>query len=134
MVKDMNRREEGEGQREAGLLETIDTLVYHINEERTWFNILVATSILAAPITLFFTLFLLLHRRLLIFIFRLDPSVGIIAIMYFAVILIVASLWLVVGIKEFKFLSKWNSRFRQYFSLKEQLDKELRREFGEAEQ
>jgi hypothetical protein len=56
---------------------------------------------------------------------------GITAIAYFAVILVVASLWLVVGLREHAFLSKWNSRFKKYFSLREQLDKELRKEFEE---
>jgi hypothetical protein len=36
-----------------------------------------------------------------------------------------------VGLREHAFLSKWNSRFKKYFSLREQLDKELRKEFEE---
>ncbi|MBS7622568.1 hypothetical protein KEJ39_02680 [Candidatus Bathyarchaeota archaeon] len=128
----MSRDRGGCGQGEDGLLEMIDNLILHINEERTWFTVLVATSIIAAPISLLFTLYLLLHRRLVAFIFLRDPQLGVLAIMYFAVILAVSSLWLIVGLKEFKFISRWNSRFRRYFSLKERLDRELRGEFGEA--
>ncbi|MBS7626925.1 hypothetical protein KEJ51_07840 [Candidatus Bathyarchaeota archaeon] len=117
---------------EPRLLDMIDALIMHINDERTWFNILIATSILAAPVSILFTLFLLLHRRLLAFIFRFDPLLGTFAIVYFIIILVVSLLWLTVGIKEFRFLSEWNSRFRRYFSLKEQLDRELRAEFGEG--
>jgi hypothetical protein len=124
-------KEEKDERGEESLLEMIDALILHINEERTWFNILVATSIFAAPISLLFTVFLLLHPRLVAFIFRADPFLGMIAVTYFVVVLIVASLLLIVGAKEFTFLSKWNSRFRKYFSLKEQLDKELRKEFGD---
>ena len=131
MAKNMGRNEKDSARAEESLLEMIDSLISHINMERTWFNILVTTSILAAPISLFFTLLLLLHRRLVAFIFKTDPLLGITAIAYFAVILVVASLWLVVGLREHAFLSKWNSRFKKYFSLKEQLDKELRKEFEE---
>jgi hypothetical protein len=120
------------GRREISLLEMIDNLILHINEERTWFNILVATSILAAPISLLFTLYLLLHRRLVAFIIRFDPLLGLLAMIYFAVILIVASLWLIIGLKEFSFISKWNSRYRKYFSLKEQLDRELQKDFDDT--
>jgi len=128
----MTQNGQERGQEEGGLLEMIDALILHINAERTWFNILVATSILAAPVSLFFTLFLLLHRRLLAFIFRVDPVLGAISLIYFGIIIIVASLWLAIGIKEYTFLSKWNSRFKQYFSLKERLDRELRKEFDES--
>ncbi len=131
MAEKMTQNEQEGGQEEGGLLEMIDALILHINAERTWFNILVLTSILAAPISLFFTLSLLLHRRLVFIIFRVDPILGAISLIYFGIILIVASLWLAVGIREYTFLSKWNSRFKKYFSLKEQLDKELRKEFDE---
>jgi len=131
VVDVMARTGEDEGGGETRLLDMIDTLILHINEERTWFNILVATSILAAPVSILFTLFLLLHRRLLAFIFRFDPLLGTVAIVYFIVILVVSLLWLTVGLKEYRFLSEWNSRFRRYFSLKEHLDKELRAEFEE---
>jgi hypothetical protein len=39
--------------------------------------------------------------------------------------LFISSLWLTVGVREYKFLTRWNSRFRRYFSIKEKLDKEL---------
>ena len=123
----MGQDREDSSRSETGLLEMIDNLILHINQERTWFNVLIATSILAAPISLLFTLYLLLHRRLVAFIFLRDPVLGMTAIIYFAIILVVSSLWLIVGLKEFKFISKWNSRFRRYFSLKERLDKELRK-------
>lgn len=133
MDEKMSQDQRSHSQSEAGLLEMIDSLILHINEERTWFNVLIATSILAAPISLLFTLYLLLHRRLVALIFMRDPVLGITAIIYFAIILVVSSLWLIVGLKEFNFISKWNSRFRRYFSLKERLDKELRKEFGETD-
>jgi hypothetical protein len=114
---------------DVGLLELIDRLILHINSERTWFNILIATSIFAAPISIIFTFYLLLHRKLIAYIFIRDPRLGVLATAYYAIIIIVSLLWLIVGIKEYKFLSKWNRRFRKYFSLKEQLDRELRKEF-----
>ena len=117
---------------DVGLLELIDRLILHINSERTWFNILIAASIFTAPISILFTFYLLLHRKLIAFIFMRDPRLGVLAIAYYFIIIIVSFLWLIVGIKEYKFLSKWNKRFRKYFSLKEQLDRELRKEFEES--
>ena len=87
MTGNMSQEEKDE-RGEESLLEMIDALILHINEERTWFNILVATSIFAAPVSLLFTVFLLLHPRLVAFIFRADPFLGMVAVVYFVVILI----------------------------------------------
>ena len=133
MEEKMRQDEKAGGKREAGLLEMIDSLIIHMNEETTWFNVLIITSILVAPISLFFTLFLLFHRRLVMFIFMADALLGTVAIFYFGVILVASSLWLIIGMKEYAFLTKWNNRFRKYFSLKEKLDNELRKEFGDPE-
>lgn len=113
------------------LLELIDNLIYHINSERVWFNALCLSSIIAAPISIFFTVFLLLHPGIINRLLRLQYSMGLLLIFYLILNLFISSLWLVVGLREFRFLAKWNSRFKRYFSLKEQLDRELQREFEE---
>jgi len=124
----MAKKEESTGR--ESLLEMIDNLVYHVNMERIWLNVLCMTSIIIAPISLFFTIFMMLHPGILRLTFRFDFPLGLITMAYFIINLFVATLWLVVGLKEFRFLSKWSYRFKRYFSLKEQLDKELQREFG----
>jgi len=120
----MAKKEESAGR--ESLLEAIDNLIYHVNMERMWFNLLCITSIIIAPISLFF---MMLHPGILRLMFRFDFRLGFITMAYFIINLFVATLWLIVGLKEFRFLNKWSHRFKRYFSLKEQLDKELQREF-----
>jgi predicted RND superfamily exporter protein len=55
--------------------------------------------------------------------------VGLIFFLYLIIVLLISILWLIVGLKEFKFISKWNERFKKYFTLKEKLDRELQKEF-----
>lgn len=123
----MVKEEEAAGR--ESLLEVIDNLIYHVNMERMWFNLLCITSMIIAPMSLFFTIFMMLHPGILRLMFRLDFRLSLIAMAYFIINLFVATLWLIVGLKEFRFLSKWSYRFKRYFSLKEQLDKELQKEF-----
>jgi len=59
----MAKKEESAGR--GNLLEMIDNLVYHINMERIWFNVLCLASIIIAPISLFFTIFMILHPSIL---------------------------------------------------------------------
>jgi hypothetical protein len=126
----------GSDEEDVSLLRMIDDLIYRINSERVWFQIIVITSLAMAPISLFITLFFLLHPRLLLIVLGFErfagPSFGMLMLAYVIVNLVVASLWLAVGIREFRFFRKWDRRFRRYFSLKEKLDVELRKEFEEA--
>lgn len=47
-------------------------------------------------------------------------------IVIFAVISIVlSSIWLFIGIKEYSFFSKWNKKFARFMSLKDKVDKDL---------
>lgn len=49
-------------------------------------------------------------------------------IVIFAVISIVlSSIWLFIGIKEYSFFSKWNKKFTRFMSLKDKVDKDLER-------
>ena len=125
----MNEQKDESSSERIGLLEMIDNLIDHINTERIWFNVLCLSSIIVAPASLFFTLFILTHPRVLLFLFRIDAAIGMLAMAYLIANLVVSSLWLIIGLKEFRFLSKWNQRFKKYRSLKEHLDRELEKEF-----
>jgi hypothetical protein len=125
----MTKSTESKDNNRTDLLELIDNLILHINSERLWFNLIVFSSVFIAPVSLLFTVFLVLRGKFLSIIFRASPLIGFMVIGYFLLNFIMALLWLIVGIKEFRFLSKWNERFKKYFSLKKQIDRELQKEF-----
>jgi len=86
----MAKKEESAGR--ESLLEAIDNLIYHVNMERMWFNLLCITSIIIAPISLFFTIFMMLHPSILRLMFRFDFRLGFITMAYFIINLFVATL------------------------------------------
>jgi len=116
-----------EAERES-LLAILDSLIRHINSERFWFNLLIATSLIASPVSLLLTLILLAHPVVLRAFFRIEPVLAPLVLIYLLLILVLSSVWLLVGAKEYRFLSDWNRRFTRYFSLKQRLELELRRE------
>jgi len=79
----MTKKEESAGR--ESLLEMIDNLVYHVNMDRMWFNLLCVTSIIIAPISLFFTIFMMLHPGILRLMFRFDFLLGLITMVYFII-------------------------------------------------
>jgi hypothetical protein len=58
---------------------------------------------------------------------RLDQQTDVttLVIVVVAVSAALAAAWLVIGVKEFKFFSKWNARYSSYKKLQDDLDKDL---------
>jgi hypothetical protein len=60
------------------------------------------------------------------------PQVGAILIIFLTISVILASVWLAIGIKERRFFSAWNKRFSRFMSLKDKIDRELAEERGRS--
>jgi uncharacterized membrane protein len=115
--KDTRRRE--------SILEVLDELIFHLNNTRGIFTLLIISSLILAPIALILGGIFITFPRFLAFLLNRVPDVGIILLVYVVVSIIFSSIWLYIGIKEQRFFSKWNNKFRRYMSLKSQIDKEL---------
>jgi hypothetical protein len=53
------------------------------------------------------------------------PEVGVFLLFFIGVSIMLASMWLYIGLSEQRFFSNWDKKFSRYTSLKNQLDKEL---------
>ena len=115
-----------EEERKPTLLETLDDLIFHMNNARTIFVILGVSSIVLAPIAIVVAAFFLLHPFFLRSLIIREPVVGISFLIYLVLTVIMSALWLIVGLREYRFLSRWDQRFRSFLSLKERIDRELK--------
>lgn len=112
----------------ASLLETIDDLIYHMNDARLTFIAMSISSFIIAPIAIIVALVFIFHPALIRLMLIREPVFGIIFTIYIIFTVIASLIWLYVGLKEYRFLSKWNERFKKYMSLKERIDRELQKE------
>ncbi len=116
-LKDTKRRE--------SILEVLDELIFHLNNTKGIFTLLIISSVILAPIALILGGIFITFPRFMFFLLNKVPDVGIILLVYVIISIILSSIWLYIGIKEQRFFSKWNNKFRRYMSLKSQIDKEL---------
>jgi uncharacterized membrane protein len=112
----------------TSLLETIDDLIYHMNDARLTFIAMSISSFIIAPIAIIVALVFIFHPALIRLMLIREPVFGIIFTIYIIFTVIASLIWLYVGLKEYRFLSKWNERFKKYMSLKERIDRELQKE------
>jgi hypothetical protein len=111
--------------RRENIFEVLDELIFHMNTTRNVFTLLIITSLIIAPISLILGAVVTGHPRFLNFLVTRMPEIGFLILAYVVVSIILAAIWLYIGIKERKFFSKWDMKFRRYMSLKNQIDREL---------
>ncbi|MCP8313762.1 MAG: hypothetical protein H3Z53_05250 [archaeon] len=123
----MSKGEEKTEER-TSLLETIDDLIFHMNDARMLFVILSISSFIIAPIAIIVAIVFTAHPIFLPYLLHRNLFFGLIFLIYIIFVMVLSLIWLYVGLKEYRFLSKWNERFKKYISLKERIDRELQKE------
>jgi hypothetical protein len=109
----------------TSVVELLDALISHMNAVRSVFKVMILSSFILAPLSLMFAAVLVLHPFFIQRILFRFPDVGFFLLFFIGVSIMLASMWLYIGLSEQRFFSNWDKKFSRYTSLKNQLDKEL---------
>jgi hypothetical protein len=112
-------------QKKASVIELLDALISHMNAIRSVFKVMILSSFILAPLSLMFAAVLVIHPFFIQRILFRFPDVGVFLLFFIGVSIMLASMWLYIGLSEQRFFSNWDKKFSRYTSLKNQLDKEL---------
>lgn len=124
---------EGRHERRENISEVLDDLIFHLNTTKSTFTFLIVSSFILAPLALIVAAVFIGYPRFLFLLLDRVPQVGAILLVFLTISVVLASVWLAIGIKERRFFSAWNKRFSRFMSLKNKIDKELGEEKGHAE-
>jgi hypothetical protein len=119
-IKDTER-----GHTKTSVVELLDELVSHMNTTRGVFKVMILSSFILAPLSLMLASVFVIHPFLMNRILHRFPDVGVFLLFFIGVSIMLASMWLYIGLSEQRFFSNWDKKFRRYTSLKNQVDKEL---------
>lgn len=113
----------------SNVLSIIDNFIEQILQIRkTLFGVFLSALILA-PLAIGLSVFLLRHPSFLA-VLDIENEFGIVlGILLFAVI-IISSIWLLVGIKQYLSINKWNQRYREYNREKQEVDRNIGTKYG----
>jgi hypothetical protein len=109
----------------TGIVELLDELISHMNATRNVFKIMILSSFILAPLSLMLASVFVIHPFFMHRILFRFPDVGAFLLFFIGVSIMLASMWLYIGLSEQRFFSKWDKRFARFVSLKNQVDKEL---------
>jgi hypothetical protein len=113
------------GHTKTSVVELLDVLISHMNTTRVVFKVMILSSIILAPLSLMLASVFVIHPFFMNRILYRFPDVGVFLLFFIGVSIMLASMWLYIGLSEQRFFSNWDKKFSRYISLKNQLDKEL---------
>jgi hypothetical protein len=112
-------------QNKTSVVELLDELISHMNTTRGVFKVMILSSFILAPLSLMLAAVFVIHPFFMNRILFRIPEVGVFLLIFIGVSIMLASMWLYIGLSEQRFFSNWDKKFSRYTSLKNQLDKEL---------
>jgi uncharacterized protein YacL len=112
-------------ERRESISEVLDDLIFHLNTTKSTYTFMIVSSFILAPLALIVAAVFTFHPRFLLFLLDRVPQAATILIVFVAITVILASIWLAIGIKERRFFASWNRRFSRFMSLKDKIDREL---------
>jgi len=113
----------------SNVLSIIDNFIEQILKIRTTLFGVFLSALVLAPLAIGLSVFLLQHPSFLA-VLDIENEFGIVlGILLFAVI-IISSVWLWVGIKQYLSINTWNQRYREYTKEKQEVDRNIATKYG----
>ncbi len=122
---DTNKSIKNTENEKTSIVELLDELISHMNATRNVFKVMILSSFILAPLSLMLASVFVIHPYFMHRILFRFPDIGIFLLFFIGVSIMLASMWLYIGLSEQRFFSNWDKKFSRYTSLKNQLDKEL---------
>src|ERR671938_2011402 len=101
------------------LIETFIEQIFHIRKTLLGVSI---SAIIMAPIAIGLSVYLLRHPSFLA-VLEIENEFGVVLAVLLGAIIIISSVWLVVGIRQYRLIGSWNKRYRNYIREKEERDR-----------
>ena len=119
----------GEGTTRQDVLNLIDSFIEQIHRVR---KILLGVSIFAvilAPFAIGLSVYLIFHPSFFS-ILDTEDEFGIILSILLGAVIIISSIWLVTGIRQYKSVKFLNGKYKQYMKEKDEIDRKIASQYG----
>jgi hypothetical protein len=113
----------------ANLLTLMDSFIQQIlNIRKTLLGVSISALILA-PIAIGLSVYLIRHPSFFA-ILEIENEFGTVLSVLLGSVIIISSIWLYAGIKQYRKIGSWNSRYNAYISEKREINKKISSQFG----
>ena len=87
------------------------------------------SALVLSPLAIGLSIYLILHPSFFA-VLDIENEFGIVLSILLAAVIIISSIWLVTGIKQYSSISSWNKRYNEYLKEKEEIDRKIALQYG----
>jgi hypothetical protein len=109
----------------------IDNFIEQITSIRKTLLGVSVSALLLAPLAIGLSAYLILHPSFFA-ILEIENEFGLVLSILLGAVLIISSIWLVSGIRQYKSISSWGKRYNEYKMEKEDMDRKIAVQYGLA--
>ena len=111
------------------ILTIIDSFIEQIFQIRkTLFGVSISALILA-PIAIGLSIFLLQHPSFFA-VLEIENEFGIVLAILLIAVITISSIWIIGGVKQYRLISSWNKRYKEYTREKQEIDTDVAKQYG----
>ena len=111
------------------ILGLMDEFISQIQQIRKILLGMSVSAIVLAPLAITLSIYLLVHPSFFA-VLEIENEFGLVLSILLGAVIIISGVWLVTGIREYRSMNVWKSRYKEYEKEKEELDRKIASRFG----
>ena len=111
------------------ILALMDSFIEQITSIRKILLGVSISALLLAPLAIGLSVYLILHPSFFA-ILEIENEFGLVLSILIGAVLIISSVWLASGIRQYKSISSWSKRYEDYKKEKEDMDRKIASQYG----
>jgi hypothetical protein len=111
------------------ILSLMDSFIEQISSIRKTLLGVSISALILAPFAIGLSVYLIIHPSFFA-ILEIENEFGSVLSVLLGAVLIISSIWLISGIRQYKSISSWSKRYNEYKKEKEDLDRKIALQYG----
>ena len=113
------------------ILSLLDNFIEQIHQIRNTLLGVSVSALVLSPLAIALSIYLMLHPSFFA-ILEIENEFGLVLSVLLGAVIIISSIWLITGIRQYRSLSSWNNRYNEYIEEKQKLDKMIESQYGDG--
>ncbi len=114
------------------ILSLVDGFIERVFQIRKTFLRVSLSAVILAPLAIALSTFLLLHPSFFA-VLEIENEFGFALCLLLGAVIIISSIWLITGIRQYLLINSWNKRFNEYLKEKQEIDSNIASQYGSGQ-
>ena len=110
-------------------LSLVDGFIDRVFQIRKTFLRVSLSAMILAPLAIALTTFLLFHPSFFA-VLEIENEFGLVLSLLLGAVIIISSIWLISGIRQYFFINSWKKRYNKYLKEKQEMDRNIASRYG----